>query len=310
MPSKTYAMKETRTITKPASGHARESPSRVDTTRWLSNAAGRRIACAHSGTAFTQPDTIAYACNIRGELMNAVSNVDANYAYSYDYAPFGAEIVPVGVEAEDSTTVHYSLSPIRCSNPWRFSSEFTDDELGCDYYIYREYEPVTGRWMQRDLIDEVGGDCLYAFVSNASVMDNDVLGQFDAKDVLSSGLCFVACYFGFTVDEIRDLYYAWTAPEKLPRHVRRTFELEARKHITGSKSRSDVSSSEMQKAIKELGYKKLRNKLSGKAGGKALKALAPNAVPVIGQVVSMLMTASEVWSVCRCAWACSVSKFF
>ena len=56
------------------------------------DAAGRRVACARSGDAMSVADTIAYAYNHRGELTNAVSNVDANYAYSYQYDDIGNRI--------------------------------------------------------------------------------------------------------------------------------------------------------------------------------------------------------------------------
>ena len=40
-------------------------------------------------------------------------------------------------------------------NPYRFSSEYADDALGLVYYNYRHYEPVMGRWMQRDFVSDV-----------------------------------------------------------------------------------------------------------------------------------------------------------
>ena len=44
----------------------------------------------------------------------------------YDYAAFGAVIAQKGDCAE--------------ANPWRFSSEYEDTELGLDYYSYRHYD--------------------------------------------------------------------------------------------------------------------------------------------------------------------------
>ena len=50
------------------------------------------------------------------------------------------------------------------ANPWRFSSEFADDEFGCMYFNYREYESMLGRWLGYDFI----ADCLncYAWCEN------------------------------------------------------------------------------------------------------------------------------------------------
>jgi hypothetical protein len=45
-----------------------------------------------------------------------------------------------------------------------------------DYYAYRYYDPVTGRWPSRDPIQERGGINLYGFVGNAAVNRWDKLG--------------------------------------------------------------------------------------------------------------------------------------
>jgi hypothetical protein len=48
--------------------------------------------------------------------------------------------------------------------------------MGVTYYGYRYYDPVTGRWPSRDLIEEIGGINLYGFVGNDGVNKWDVLG--------------------------------------------------------------------------------------------------------------------------------------
>jgi len=53
------------------------------------DAAGRRVSCAKSGSAFAQTDTIAYAYNNRSELTNAVAAVDSDYRYAYDFDDIG-----------------------------------------------------------------------------------------------------------------------------------------------------------------------------------------------------------------------------
>ena len=53
------------------------------------DAAGRRIVCGKSGSAFTQDDTIAYDYNARSELTNAVAAVDSDYRYDYDFDDIG-----------------------------------------------------------------------------------------------------------------------------------------------------------------------------------------------------------------------------
>ncbi|MFI2796233.1 RHS repeat-associated core domain-containing protein, partial [Haloferula sp. A504] len=41
-----------------------------------------------------------------------------------------------------------------------------DRSMRVTYYGYRWYDPVTGRWPSRDLIEERGGVNLYVFVGN------------------------------------------------------------------------------------------------------------------------------------------------
>ena len=89
----------------------------------------------------------------------------------YEYAPFGAIIALCGERVG--------------ANPWRFSSEFADDELGCDYYNYREYEPVTGRWMQRDPMSSIESANLYCWILNRS-SGVDILGLWRKKEGASS----------------------------------------------------------------------------------------------------------------------------
>ena len=99
-------------------------------------------------------------------------------AAHYEYAPFGALTVSSGVSA--------------AANPWRFSSEYAEDDTATVYYNYRHYEPVTGRWMQRDPIGECGAQVLiflfddisrvlhqvteFCFASNSSVGFFDRIG--------------------------------------------------------------------------------------------------------------------------------------
>ena len=62
------------------------------------------------------------------------------------------------------------------------SSESRKDSLPAKtacvtFYLYRHYDPVTGRWPSRDPIEEVGGINLYGFVGNDPVRRLDFLGR-------------------------------------------------------------------------------------------------------------------------------------
>ena len=53
----------------------------------------------------------------------------------------------------------------------------TKPASGVEYYGYRYYDPVTGRWPSRDPIGERGGINLYGFVGNSGIDSADVLGM-------------------------------------------------------------------------------------------------------------------------------------
>ena len=53
------------------------------------DAAGRRVACGKSGSAFAQNDTLSCGYNEKSELTNAVAAVDSDYRYAYDFDDIG-----------------------------------------------------------------------------------------------------------------------------------------------------------------------------------------------------------------------------
>jgi RHS repeat-associated protein len=58
-----------------------------------------------------------------------------------------------------------------------FSSKPRITGINWYYYGFRYYDPETGRWPNRDPIEEEGGYNIYAFVFNAPVDSYDILGQ-------------------------------------------------------------------------------------------------------------------------------------
>jgi RHS repeat-associated protein len=58
----------------------------------------------------------------------------------------------------------------------RFSTKYADDETGLVYYGYRYYDARGGRWVNRDPIEESGGENLYGMVGNDSIRTVDLLG--------------------------------------------------------------------------------------------------------------------------------------
>ena len=82
------------------------------------------------------------------------------------------------------------------ANPFRWSTQYQDDETDLVCYLHRYYNPSTGRWLSRDPIHEPGSVALgsrrgssrssdanlYCFVRNNPVTRIDVLGLTD-RDV-------------------------------------------------------------------------------------------------------------------------------
>ena len=62
------------------------------------------------------------------------------------------------------------------TNPFGYSGQYTDWETGLVYYGLRYYNPKHGRFINRDPIEEAGGNNLYAFVGNAPTRGFDTLG--------------------------------------------------------------------------------------------------------------------------------------
>jgi RHS repeat-associated protein len=92
------------------------------------------------------------------ELFDSAGSISA----TYDYSPFGENMAASG--------------PAAALNPFRFSSEVWDAPLGLVDYTFRPYNPLDGRFLNRDPIGEQGGLNLYGFVGNDPVNRRDRLG--------------------------------------------------------------------------------------------------------------------------------------
>ena len=86
--------------------------------------------------------SVAYYAHDGNKNVSEVVAENDDVAAHYEYAPFGTVTAQRGASA--------------ASNPWRFSSEYGEDDTATAYYNYRHYESMTGRWMSRDPIEERG----------------------------------------------------------------------------------------------------------------------------------------------------------
>ena len=84
---------------------------------------------------------------------------------TYTYEPFG-------------NCTHTGTS----TNPFRFSSEYYDEETELAYYNYRYYSPDLGRWLSRDPIEELDETSLYIAIRNNSVSIWDANGLHTLKE--------------------------------------------------------------------------------------------------------------------------------
>lgn len=85
-----------------------------------------------------------------------------NVVAAYTYNAFGRAILQSG--------------PLADVFRHRFSTKYFDMETGLYYYGRRFYSPVLRRWSNRDPIGEEGGNNLYCFCGNNSVLYHDVHG--------------------------------------------------------------------------------------------------------------------------------------
>ena len=119
------------------------------------------------------------------DLPLVVTDVASNQ--SYFYTADGNKNISELVDAAGNIAAHYEYDPFgkintqngayAANNPFRFSSEYFDDETGLVYYNYRYYSPQMGRWINRDPIQEKGGWNLYAMVGNNTINRKDRLGN-------------------------------------------------------------------------------------------------------------------------------------
>ena len=94
--------------------------------------------------------------------VTELSDENGEVIAHYEYSPFGSLTMVTGNYAEN--------------NPFRFSSEYFDEETGLVYYNYRYYNPELGRWISRDPIEEQGGYNLYSFINNNGIVFYDIHG--------------------------------------------------------------------------------------------------------------------------------------
>jgi RHS repeat-associated protein len=114
--------------------------------------------------------------------IRSMEDINGHEVATYDYTPFG------------SVSTDRQLTPISRENPFRFSSEYHDDETGLVYYNFRYYSPELGRWLSRDSIGENGGFNLYGYINNDTINKCDKLGMSILLDI-ATDIAFDGRYY-------------------------------------------------------------------------------------------------------------------
>ena len=107
--------------------------------------------------------TYAPAYDSNGNITALVKMQDGTTAATYEYGPFGERLVATGPAAKE--------------NPFQFSTKYCDSETGLLYYGYRFYDATTGRWINRDPLEEEGGLNLYLALANNGINKYDPDGR-------------------------------------------------------------------------------------------------------------------------------------
>ena len=97
-----------------------------------------------------------------GNIVLYVSET-GSIAAQYVYDPYGNVVETYGNLADAFS--------------FGFSTQYHDREVGMVGYKRRFYRPDLGRWLNRDPIEEEGGENLYAFCGNAPILYVDILGE-------------------------------------------------------------------------------------------------------------------------------------
>lgn len=128
-------------------------PTETEDTRILS-------MCLY-GSGASSPAHFYYTHDL-SKNVTALFNEEKERCSLYEYRPFGDLLSFEGVMSHE--------------NKFRFSCEYVDDELGLVYYNYRHYNPLDGRWIGRDPMEEEETYNLYRHTNNAPSLYSDRLG--------------------------------------------------------------------------------------------------------------------------------------
>jgi RHS repeat-associated protein len=107
--------------------------------------------------------------------VEAVTDSTGSPAERYSYDAYGLVTVTNGtgtpVPENPWGTPHSAIG-----NPYLFTGRELDEETGAYYYRARQYDDAKGRFIQRDIFEDLEADNLYAYVADRPTFDVDPLG--------------------------------------------------------------------------------------------------------------------------------------
>ncbi|MBD3337145.1 MAG: hypothetical protein GF355_16660, partial [Candidatus Eisenbacteria bacterium] len=122
----------------------------------------------------------------------AVTGPDETIVEQYEYMPYGEVTIKDGQGTDLNGT-----SAIL--NPFMFTARRLDEETSLYHYRHRAYDPVAGRFLQRDPLEYSEGPDLYVYASCSPLSNVDPMGMADTP--MHGKMCReVASDFGFSSD--------------------------------------------------------------------------------------------------------------
>jgi len=107
--------------------------------------------------------------------VEAITDAAGNVVERYAYDAYGLPAIFNGAGAAIPPNP-WGTPRSAIGNPWMFTGRQDDEETGLCFYRARYYDPLKGRFLQRDSLDYVAGINLYAYVRNAPVNWRDPWG--------------------------------------------------------------------------------------------------------------------------------------
>ena len=135
-----------------------------------------------------------------GNVVDVIDSSDSVIAH-YQYDPFGNKVTSTGSYA---------------SQPYQWSTKEFSSSTDLVYYLFRFYNPNNGRWLNRDPIQEIGGENVYASYRNypVGIIDKFGLISESCKSVSAATPGFGAAFpVGVFGSFSWDLYFKGTTQE-------------------------------------------------------------------------------------------------